>query len=275
MSVAIAPQYTQRIYRWTAWKSVYAVKGSLFQYDSDDEIYTICSYDGPDVHICQIYKNQVPYNTVASYSQIQNDADKADFESNFMPSGNMPLYQSDADGAQIVRQKAAKKGWTFWALPIEITTSTLNELYCKTASGTDIPGVSFKIYNASDIEITTPGLLNANLGTCVKSVIDFEPAFDYEIVGGALRINSNPAQDIRLWIIGAPDIPEIYGGSKEFASGINLKFISSDDEFDVDGRVTKFIKHNPSTHEGKLRIVLKHPAGTQVNMQFVIHMYRQ
>lgn len=276
MTVSIAAQYTQRNYTWTAWKAVYAVKGSLFQYEDDGAIYSIWSYDGPEVHVCQIYKGELPYSIVGSYSQEQNDADKADFEANYKAQGNQPLYQSDTDGAQIVRMKAAKKGWSFWACPIEVTTSTIGgSLYCKNSLDVDVPGVTCKIYNESNVEITTPGLLNANLNTCVKTVIDFEPAFDYEIIGGALRINSNPSQDVRLWIIGAPDIPAIYGGSKEFASGINLKFLGPDSEFSVDGRVTKFIQYNSSDHRGKIRILLKHPAGVQVNMQFAVHVYRQ
>ena len=182
----------------------------------------------------------------------------------------------DTDGAQIVRNKAAKKGWSFWAIPFEITTSTLGgTLFCQLSDGTVIPWVTCKIYDANNNEITTAGVLNANLNQCVKTVIDFEPTFDYEIIGGAARISSNPSQDIRLWIVGAPDIPAQYGGSKEFASGINLKFLAPDSSFDVDGRVTKFLTYNPATHQGKMRMILKHPAGLAVNMQFTVHMYRQ
>jgi hypothetical protein len=276
MAFTIGPQYTQRTYTWTAWKALYAVRGSLLQYDDDGTVYSIWAYDGPEVLMCQIYKGEVPYTATAIYSQSQNDSDKADFEANYKAFGNQSLYQSDTDGAQIVRQKAAKKGWSFWACPIEVTTSALGgSVYCKYADGTDVPGITCKIYNSIEAEITTAGLANINLATCVKTVLDFEPAFDYEIIGGELRINSNPAQDIRMWIVGAPDIPAIYGGSKEFASGVNLKFMASDGSFDVDGRVTKFISYNPTTHQGKLRILLKHPAGAAVNMQFVIHMYRQ
>ncbi len=181
----------------------------------------------------------------------------------------------DIDGATIVRLKAAKKGWSFWAVPVEITTSTLSgTIYCKKADGTDIPWVNCKIYNASNEEITTAGLANINLLSCVKTVIDFEPTFDYEIIGGALRTHSNPGQDVRLWIVGAPDIPAIYGGSKEFASGVNLKFLAPDSTFDIDGRVTKYLIYNPTTHQGKMRIILKHPAGLQLNMQIIIHIYR-
>lgn len=181
----------------------------------------------------------------------------------------------DTDGALIVRTKAAKKGWSFWAVAAEITTSTINgTLFCKTYDDVNIPWVNCKIYNASDQEITTAGLLDENLNTCVKTVLDFEPTFDFEIIGGTLRINSNPAQDARLWIVGAPDIPAQFGGSKEFASGINLKFLAPDSSFDIDGRVTKYLVYNPTTHQGKMRVIIKHQAGIQLNTQIIIHMYR-
>jgi len=181
----------------------------------------------------------------------------------------------DIDGALIVRTKAAKKGWSFWAVPIEFRTSTIDaSLFCQYVNGSNVPGITGKIYDGDDNEITTPGLLNANLNNCVKTVIDFEPQFDFEIIGGQLRINANPAQDIRLWIVGAPDIPVEYGGSKEFASGINLKFMAPNASFEVDGRVTKFLTYDPQTHQGKIRILLKHPAGASVNMQIVIQLYR-
>lgn len=275
MAISIASQYTQRTYYWTAWKAVYALKGLPLQYEDDGITYTIWTYDGPEVHVCQIWKGTMPETITNAYSQSQNDTDKSDFESTYKALGNTTLSQIDTDGAQIVRIKAAKKGWSFWAIPIEFTTSILtSSVYAKDASGTDIPGITYKIYDASNVEITVPGVLNANLALCTKTVVDFEPAFDYELIGGALRINSNPATDIRMWIVGAPDIPAIYGGSKEFASGINLKFLAPDSSFEIDGRVTKYITYNATTHQGKLRIILKHSAGVQINLQIVIHAYR-
>lgn len=181
----------------------------------------------------------------------------------------------DIDGAFIVRTKAAKKGWSFWAVAAETTTSTLGgTLFCKTSEDVVIPWVNCRIYDAENNEITTAGISNENLNSCVRTVIDFEPTFDYEIIGGSLRINSNPSQDVRMWIVAAPDIPAQLGGSKEFASGINLKFLAPDSSFDIDGRVTKYLTYNSDTHQGKIRIILKHPAGLQVNIQLVIHMYR-
>ncbi len=232
-----------------------------YKYIDINDIYYLYAIDGNFQFKCLIYKN--------------GGDDQVDFEANYKSLSFTTLSQFDTDGASIVRTKAAKKGWSFWAVPIEITTSTLTgSLYCKDSTGTDVPGIICKIYDGSDAEITTAGLLNANLNTCVKTVLDFEPAFDYEMIGGSLRINSNPSQDVRLWIVGAPDIPAYLGGSKEFASGVNLKFMAPDASFEIDGRVTKYVTYNSSTHQGKLRVILKHPAGLQVNMQAVIQVYR-
>lgn len=245
---------------WSDFK-VQLANGLPYRYLSIQNIYYLYAIDEPFQFECLIHQN--------------GGDDQVDFEANYKAAAFTTFSQFDTDGAQIVRQKAAKRGWSFWALPIEITTSTIGgTLYCKDSSGTDIPGLTCKIYDGNNAEITTPGVLNANLNNCVKTVIDFEPAFDYEIIGGQLRINSNPSTDIRMWIIGAPDIPAQYGGSKEFASGVNFKFLATDSSFEVDGRATKFVSYNAATHQGKLRMLLKHPAGTQVNMQFVIHFYK-
>ena len=274
MIVSFGSNFTQRNFTWTQWKANYATKGLPFQYEENTDIYTIWTYDNQEILLCQIWRNLIPQSS--SIIQEQNDSDKTDFETNYKSSGNTPLGQIDTDGANVVRIKAAKRGWNFWAIPIEITTSSLlGDMYCKDSNGTDIPGISCKIYDSNNDEITTAGALNVNLNTCIKTVIDFEPQFNYEIIGGSLRINSNPAQDIRLWIIGAPDIPAQYGGSKEFTSGVNLKFLSADSTFEVDGRVTKSLTYNSSTHEGKMRLIFKHPAGTQVNLQILIEIYRQ
>jgi hypothetical protein len=246
---------------WQTFKAFVTARNLSIQWISVNSCYHLNAIDGPFSLQCEIPQDG---------SQSGN---QSDFETNYKTAGNASF--SDIDGTPLARQKASKKGWSFWAVPIEITTSTLGgSLYCKDVSGTDIPGMTCKIYDSNDAEITSGGLAGINLTQCVKTVLDFEPAFDYEMIGGTLRINSNPGSDIRLWIIGAPDIPAIYGGSKEFASGVNLKFLSADNAFEIDGRVTKYVTYSATTHSGKLRIVLKHPAGTNLNLQAVIHTYK-
>lgn len=248
--------------QWTEFKAIAVTKALSMQWVEDSKFYYLTTIDGMMELHCVVDKNPT------------DATELNDFVNNFKAAGNASF--SDIDGIPFMRLKASKKGWSFWAVPIEITTSTLQgSAYCKDAAGNDISGITCKIYDGNNAEITTAGLLNANLNSCVKTVLDFEPSFDYEMIGGALRINSNPSTDIRLWIIGAPDIPAQYGGSKEFASGVNLKFMAPDSSFEIDGRVTKYVTYNAQTHQGKLRVILKHPAGTSVNMQIIIHTYRQ
>lgn len=94
MGISISPQYTQREYKWTAWKSVLAVKNFAYQSDSDDSAYFIWGYDGPEVHMCIIYKNDVPQPVIdAGYSQEQNDADKANYLASYAAKANRSIEQ--------------------------------------------------------------------------------------------------------------------------------------------------------------------------------------
>lgn len=261
---------------WSTLRDFAVAKSLSIQYVDADGNYYLAAIDAAFRLDCVLNKTQ-------------NVDEVAEFEATYKTNGNRTLTQKmllddgngnvanqlDTDNALIVRIKAAKRGWSFWAVPIEITTSTIGgSMYAKDSAGVDIPGITCKIYDSNNEEITTPGALNVNLAGCVKTVLDFEPAFDFEMIGGALRINSNPSQDVRLWVIGAPDIPAQFGGSKEFASGINLKFLAPDSSFEIDGRVSKYVTYSAVTHSGKLRVLLKHPAGLNLNLQFVIHTYR-
>ena len=92
MALALAPHFTQRFYTWTNWKSTFVSKGGAPQYDDDGVVYTIYFYDIPEVHICNIWEGTVPSGVISSgYSQATNDADKADFESNFKPFFNRSI----------------------------------------------------------------------------------------------------------------------------------------------------------------------------------------
>lgn len=101
MAIALSSTHTQRTYRWTDWKTVQSNKKLIYQYDDDGIVYTIYGYDGPEVHLCNIFKGTVPYNIVeAGYSQVQNDADKIDFENNYLAEANRPvneLYRIQTD----------------------------------------------------------------------------------------------------------------------------------------------------------------------------------
>jgi len=87
MTIRFSPSLTQVEGFWTAFKNEIAVRalGSVIQYDDDGTVYTIFAVEGYLVFWCQIWKGLVPEG---SYSQVRNDLDKADFESNFKPYSN-------------------------------------------------------------------------------------------------------------------------------------------------------------------------------------------
>lgn len=202
--------------------------------------------------------------------------DLAHFETNIKPNVVPLREQLDNDGAQIVRIKAAKRGWTFAAVPIQFITSEIDSLYSKLSDGTNRQGITLKFYNQQGSEITTEGLLQINETTIIRTVIDFEPNYDYEIIGGTLRVDSviGSTQDCRLWITAVPDIPAASGGSKEMAGGINLKFLSPDNSFYLDGRVSKTLVYDPVYKTNKIRFIFEHTAGLKLPVQIVIDMYR-
>lgn len=217
----------------------------------------------------------VTYHTILSKDIPSSDL--TDFETNVKPNPQAPLEQVDSDGAALVRVKAAKRGWTFGAIPIEFKTAEIGSLYSKHVDGTNRPGISLKFFNSQNQEITSEGLLEINESTIIKTVVDFEPAYDYEIIGGTLRIDQDitSAQDCRLWIIAVPDVPANLGGSKEMTGGINLKYLTPNNELHVDGRVAKAMIYNPILKTNKLRFIFEHTAGLKVPIQIVIELYRQ
>lgn len=271
MTVEIGPQYTQIEYSWTAWKTVCSKKSLRFQYEDQGNRYFIWGYDGPEVHICSIFKTDVPQPFIdIGISQAQNDTDKADFESSYKATGNAPLTQFDIDGATIVRVKAAKRGWSYSSVPIEFQTSKLGSLYSKDASGNNRSYITLKFYNDANQEVTDSFLES----TIVKTIVDYEPNFDYEVIGGSLFKTPSIANDTRIWIVAVPDISEAYGGSKEMLGGVNLKFIGGQNLLTIDGRASKMLAYNATYHTNKLRFIAKHPAGVIDSIMICIDIYK-
>lgn len=247
---------------WSVFKSMVDAKGLLTQYIDIYDSYYLKAFDGPFEIRCII-----PKTSPAS-------SDQTDFETNYKNTANSRLSQFDSDGANIVRVKAAKKGWTYAAIPFEFNTSSLTAPYSKTVDGSDRPGISLKLYNSSNVEITVPGVLNVNLGTATRTVIDFEPPYDYEVIGGSIRTLTDILVDMRLWIIAVPDIPAGSGGSKEMAGGINLRYLSPGNVYQVDGRVSKLLAYDATYHTNKLRLIFDYPAGTVETLSVVMELYR-
>lgn len=95
MSTNFGSSFTVRTYSWTNWKTARSSRRGRHQYEDNGITYMIWFYDGPEIHLCTIWKGTVPDGVIAGgYSQSQNDTDKTDFENNFQSKANKALGQT-------------------------------------------------------------------------------------------------------------------------------------------------------------------------------------
>jgi hypothetical protein len=92
MAVSFGSSITVITLFWTAFKALVSSKGLLMQFQDDGTVTTMFVFDGSALaYSCIIYDGSVPDGLTPVYSQAQNDADKADFTTNFKPTANQRL----------------------------------------------------------------------------------------------------------------------------------------------------------------------------------------
>lgn len=78
--------------RWAAWKVLHGIKGGRVQYDIDGPMLRVWFRDSDETHLCELWIGSVPDGVVqGGYDQAQNDADKADFETNYAAHANRSI----------------------------------------------------------------------------------------------------------------------------------------------------------------------------------------
>lgn len=195
------------------------------------------------------------------YCKFENDSSEAtDFLSNLAANSNKRLFVDDADGATVVRIKAAKAGWTYNATSFSFQTSKLNSL------DGDSSIASIKFFKSNGDEVTS--VTEESLIT--KTKVKFYPPYNYEIIGGFLHCASPVTENVKLKIVGVPSVPPSYGGSKIMASNLNLRYIK-EQVLRIDGRVTKFMEYPYSDIEFEFT----HPAGYVTDLQITVEVYKQ
>lgn len=184
----------------------------------------------------------------------------------------------DSDGSPLSRTKITTTGWHYQLHGVEFETSKLDSIYSKKVDGTDYGYSSIKFYKSLDgvdTQITGEDLNQEYLDTnCIKTILDWEPTHDLEIIGGMLKMNSSPSENLRMWTIGVPDIPEVYGGSKPFATNINLKYIGIEEGVKVDGRAPKYLTYSATYHTTKLRLIFRHSAGFKHDLHMIFELFK-
>jgi hypothetical protein len=177
------------------------------------------------------------------------------------------------DGRPDMRVTTAKRTTSFKLRTFCFYSAELVSGFHNVNPVTDAPygDVTVKLYDAAGVEITT----EADEVNAVKSVIDWTPTYDYEIIGGYVDLPSSIKDGITdqwyLSAIGVPHYPPQYFGSIDFINEVNLEAVTTQ-RVVSDGRAIQFMSYNyggmPNTNT--LRFILKYPAG--VKKRFQIHV---
>ena len=192
--------------------------------------------------------------------------DLIDFETNYLPFANPKRVRFDSTGRPFARFAIASEGFTFKCLAIMFTTATNGSLRCKNPDQTDVNFITYKTFDAQNNE-TLVDLL------AVKTQIDIEPPYDFEIVGGRIWQKEVPLTPIYGHMIGVPDLSEEYGGSKRLCDGgLNFQFINN--TYGIDGRAPKMLYYNPELHTNKIRVQFHHNIGVKHDFMFSLEHYK-
>ncbi len=270
--VIFGGNFTQRSFTWTDWKVLAASKHAQVQYETDDGLYRVWFYDGPEVYVTSMWTGTVPDSVVATgYSQAQNDVDKADFVANYQPTANGQIVPRTTDGRPQFRPTPASPGLIFRIRGFYFVTSTPSSLHNVDALGNAYGDVTMTCFDGSGTDVTS-----GDLTTAVRTLVDYEPHFNQDMMGGWLVVD--PSLDggttDAWWLsaMGAPDIPANMGGCIDFVSQVNLE-MTGNKTIAMDPQDAQVMYYDPVYHSGKIRFTFLHPAGGAKRFQIFMQHY--
>lgn len=189
------------------------------------------------------------------------------------------IPERDSAGGHLFGQRITHPGWQYQLLSFEVTTCLLNG-YVEYDSTMADPGWGvLKFYDNADAELVQGGSesdvdFQARLDTdCKKTIVDWTPTHDYQLIGGQMRQQNAPSTSVRMWVIGVPGLTPAQGGTKVFINNLNLKFSANSESVVADGRAPKDLLYNnpiPGTNTLRYQFVndslgMKHT--TQISME--------
>jgi len=187
--------------------------------------------------------------------------------------GVAPRHNAETeDGRSVVRQTIVNKAVAFRPRAITCYTADPSKLHNYDPAGVDYEDVTVKCYKANGDEITQAPYTDA-----VKTVLDFEPHYYYEMIGGGIDIPTTiTGGTTDLWYgvcIGVPDIPAEYGGSIDLMNELNIE-ADRDGILRLDGRGVLGLEYSATLHTNKIRFIFKHPAGESKRLLLMLEIFR-
>lgn len=242
---------------YTDWKALGVVKNRV-RYDPENDLKYHPEYrDSDDIFCCDVLKD--------------DGSDQTDFETNYVPYANVLFEKFDADNVPMMKDKITQNGWRYNQRSIGFTTSLLSSVYSKKNNGDDWNHTTLKFYDVDGVELTDQGDLDTD---CVKTRLDWEPPYNYDLLSGLLNILSLPegySNTARIWAVAVPDVPSAYGGSINFVDGRTLR--SEKDLIIADGRRVATLPYDATYHTNKIRLIIRHEAGNQLKLEMMLEHY--
>lgn len=102
---------TKRYHNWLNWKQELTKRSGIWQHEHDNEQYIIWFYDGPEIHITNIWLNTVPNDIIQNgYTQEQNDSDKLDWETSYQINSNNSIEKRQTNNKALLVANAGREG---------------------------------------------------------------------------------------------------------------------------------------------------------------------
>ena len=258
--------------RWADFKGAVKAKNLQVQYVALADSYTVFAFDGPLTLVCAplvlaVASGGFPFDP--SYPQAQNDADTAEFEATTKSAANGSIESRALDGRVVVRTTVASQTKNSSLKVFAFVPGNAASLTNSDANFNRLSDVTMTCYDGAGAETTDPSV-------AVKSVLDWEPPYDYEAVGGMVDVPAGIAGGTTgLWwlsCVGLPDIPAVYGGSVNFVNAINIEAVRAP-TIVTDGRATQYLTYSAAHHTNKLRWIVLHPPGSSAIFQVYVETF--
>lgn len=228
--------------------------GNFKKFIDDTELYHFVNYMylTDNVFVWIAYQNE-------NFSVILavGDADYEDFEQN---------YKSKA----ILKNDITEDGVKFSRSTKVNLTRFFQSHFAVIETSTD--------YNSDHSNYTTvvrfdeDGKVTTIESETVKTTLDFEPDFNYELYGGGTESIDELVDDYYVSAVVAPDVPSEYGGNLHVLR--NKLLLKPFENIFRSGLGTRELIYDATTHSNKLRLEIKHEKGIKTKFQIEIQYYK-
>jgi hypothetical protein len=273
---------------WSELKSFYASNSSIIslnyiEFDSRYFIWT--EFNNFKISCPELYKGT---------------DDAIDFESNYKSISNISIIKIDTDNIPIVTSKKVDSedrplsrnvitdpSFRYSPRSLDFYTAKYGSLYNRSHFGDgtidgapDLGDAWLKYYDADNVELvkgeseTIEDFQIRITANCTKTVMYFEPSFNYDVIGAKLQFRNVPTDRSYFWFVAAPLVPVEYGGNVVFmGGGMNISFFNERDTFECDGKSVSKIFYDGTYHSGMVALIVKHNVGVQIGIQLIYQFY--